>query len=252
MTQTFSPKSGRVALITGGARGIGAAISEELAQAGYVLAVGYSSRREVAEVFADKLRSKGGTVTVHCGNVGKPEDCKRVVDEVLAEHGRVDVLVNNAGITIDKTVRKMSHDDWQQVLRVNLSGTFSMCKGVLDQMVERGFGRIVNISSLVGLTGAVGQANYAASKSGLLGFTKSLALEVALKGVTVNCIAPGAIESDMLAAVPKEVLNRMLSQIPMHRLGTGKDIGRTVRFLVDDDAGYITGQVISVNGGWEM
>lgn len=252
MTQTHSPRSSRVALVTGGARGIGAAISEELAQAGYHLAIGYSSRREVAEAFADKLRHNGVTVSIHRGNVGEPEDCQRVVDEVLTEHGRVDVLVNNAGITIDKTVRKMSHDDWRQVLRVNLSGTFSMCKGVLDQMIERGFGRIVNISSLVGLTGAVGQANYAASKSGLLGFTKSLALEVALKGVTVNCVAPGAIDSDMLAAVPKEVLDRMLGQIPMRRLGTGRDIGRTVRFLVDDDAGYITGQVISVNGGWEM
>lgn len=242
----------RVALVTGGARGIGGAISEGLARAGYHVAIGYSARRETAETLAESLRAEGLSISIHQGNVGDPVDCKRVVNEVIEAQKSIDVLVNNAGITVDKTVRRMSIEDWHAVLRVNLSGNFYMTKMVLDQMVERGFGRIINISSLIGQTGAAGQANYAASKSGLFGFSKSLALEVALKGVTVNCVAPGAIDTEMLAAVPKPVLEKMLEKIPVKRLGTGKDIARAVLFLADDDAGYITGQVISVNGGWEM
>ena len=250
MTNAHSPQ--RVALVTGGARGIGAAISEGLARAGYHVAIGYSSRRETAEKLAESLRADGRSISIHQGNVGDPADCKRVVSEVVEAHKSIDVLVNNAGITVDKTVRRMSIEDWHAVLRVNLSGNFYMTKMVLDQMIERGFGRIINISSLVGQTGAVGQANYAASKSGLFGFSKSLALEVALKGVTVNCVAPGAIDTEMLAAVPKPLLEKMIEKIPVRRLGSGKDIARTVLFLADDDAGYITGQVISVNGGWDM
>jgi acetoacetyl-CoA reductase len=242
----------RVALVTGGARGIGAAISCSLAKAGYHVAIGYSARQETAALLADGLCKDGGTVSIHQGNVGDPADCRRVVEEVLATEGRIDVLVNNAGVTVDKTVRKMSIDDWHAVLRVNLSGAFYMTKAVLDQMVGRNFGRIVNISSLVGQTGAIGQANYAASKSGLFGFSRSLALEVALKGITVNCVAPGAIETEMLAAVPPNVLERMVEKIPMRRLGTGEDIARAVLFLVADEAAYITGQIVAVNGGWEM
>lgn len=242
----------RVALVTGGARGIGAAISSELAQAGYHVAIGYSSRREIAESLAQRLREQGASVSIHQGNVGDPGDCKRVVDEVMTAQMRVDILINNAGITVDKTVRKMTIEDWHAVLRVNLSGAFYMTKMVLEQMIERGFGRIINISSLVGQTGAVGQANYAASKSGLFGFSQSLALEVATKGITVNCVAPGAIETEMLAAVPKSLIERMLEKIPVKRLGTGKDIARAVAWLAHDEAGYVTGQVVSVNGGWEM
>lgn len=249
---TSPPATRRVALVTGGARGIGAAISEGLAKAGYHVAIGYSARRETAEQLAETLRVNGGSVSIHQGNVGDPEDCKRVVSEVVEQHKTLDVLINNAGVTLDKTVRRMSIDDWHAVLRVNLSGSFYMTKAVLDPMVERGFGRIINISSIVGQNGAMGQANYAASKSGLFGFSKSLALEVATKGVTVNCVAPGAIDTEMLAAVPKPVLEEMLRKIPVKRLGSGKDIARAVLFLADDDAGYITGQVISVNGGWEM
>jgi NAD(P)-dependent dehydrogenase (short-subunit alcohol dehydrogenase family) len=242
----------RVAVVTGGARGIGAAISTALARAGYHVAIGYSARRDVADALGESLRAGGGSVSVHQGNVGDPADCRRVAEEVLAAHQRVDVLVNNAGVTVDKTVRRMTIEDWHAVLRVNLSGAFYMTKAVLEPMLERGFGRIVNISSLVGQAGAVGQANYAASKSGLFGFTRSLALEVALKGITVNCVAPGAIETEMLAAVPKAVLDKMLEKIPMKRLGSGEDIARAVVFLVEDAASYITGQIISVNGGWEM
>jgi acetoacetyl-CoA reductase len=242
----------RVAIVTGGARGIGAAISETLARDGVHVAMGYSANRAAADDLAGKLAAEGLSVSVHQGNVGQPDDCQRVADEVLAAHGRIDYLVNNAGVTVDKTVRKMTVEDWHAVLRINLSGAFYMTKAVLDYMLGQGFGRIVNISSMVGQTGNIGQANYAASKAGLFGFTKSLALEVARKGITVNCVAPGYTDTEMVAAVPKEVLDKVIATIPVGRLGQAREIARAVGFLTDDDAGYITGTVISVNGGLEM
>jgi acetoacetyl-CoA reductase len=242
----------RVAIVTGGARGIGAAITDMLARDGVHVAIGYSANRTAAEELAGKLGGEGLSVSIHQGNVGQPDDCQRVADEVLADQGRIDYLVNNAGVTVDKTVRKMTVDDWHAVLRINLSGAFYMTKAVLDQMVDRGFGRIVNISSMVGQTGNIGQANYASSKAGLFGFTKSLALEVARKGITVNCVAPGYTDTEMVAAIPKDVLAKAVAAIPVGRLGHAREVARAVRFLVDDDAGYITGSVISVNGGLEM
>ncbi|MGH9120214.1 MAG: beta-ketoacyl-ACP reductase [Acidimicrobiales bacterium] len=242
---------GRVAIVTGGTRGIGAAISEALVKDGIRVAAGYSRNRESAERFSLGM-SDAGTMSIHQGNVGDPDACRRVVDEVLETYGRVDHLVNNAGITVDKTVRRMTVDDWHAVLRVNLSGAFYMTKAVLDHMTENGFGRIVNISSVIGETGNIGQANYAASKSGLFGFTKSLALETARRGVTVNCVAPGFIDTEMVAAVPQAALDAVIAKIPMQRLGQPAEIARAVRFLLDDDAGYITGAVIAVNGGLEM
>jgi acetoacetyl-CoA reductase len=242
----------RVAIVTGGARGIGAAISETLARDGVHVAMGYSANRAAADDLAGKLAAEGLSVSVHQGNVGQPEDCRRVAENVLAAQGRIDYLVNNAGVTVDKTVRKMTVDDWHAVLRINLSGAFYMTKAVLDHMLGNGFGRIVNISSMVGQTGNIGQANYAASKAGLFGFTKSLALEVARKGITVNCVAPGYTDTEMVAAVPKDVLDKVIATIPVGRLGHAREIARAVRFLTDDDAGYITGSVISVNGGMDM
>jgi acetoacetyl-CoA reductase len=242
----------RVVIVTGGARGIGAAISETLARDGVHVAMGYSANRAAADDLAGKLAAEGLSVSVHQGNVGEPDDCRRVADEVLAAQGRIDYLVNNAGVTVDKTVRRMTVDDWHAVLRINLSGAFYMTKAVLDHMLGNGFGRIVNISSMVGQTGNIGQANYAASKAGLFGFTKSLALEVARKGITVNCVAPGYTDTEMVAAVPKDVLDKVVATIPVGRLGHAREIARAVRFLTDDDAGYITGSVISVNGGLEM
>ncbi|MET0188857.1 MAG: 3-oxoacyl-ACP reductase family protein [Pseudonocardia sediminis] len=242
----------KVAIVTGGARGIGAAITTELARAGVHVAAGYSSNSKAAEELAGKLGAEGASVSVHQGNVGEPDDCNRVVSEVLEQKGRVDYLINNAGITVDKTVRKLTVEDWHAVLRINLSGAFYMTKAVLDHMTGNGFGRIVNISSVIGQTGSVGQANYASSKAGLIGFSKSLAQEVASKGVTVNCVAPGYIETEMVAAVPEKVLNKLLANVPMGRLGQASEIARTVAFLVDDNAGYITGSVISVNGGLDM
>jgi acetoacetyl-CoA reductase len=242
----------RVALVTGGTRGIGAAIIEALAVDGVHVAAGYSSNREAAEDMAARLAAKGHDVSLHQGNVGKPEDCERVVGEVLEQHDHLDYLINNAGITVDKTVRNMTVEDWHAVLRVNLSGAFYMTKAVLEHMIGRGFGRIVNISSIIGETGSIGQANYAASKSGLFGLTKSLALETARKGITVNCVAPGFIDTEMVAAVPKEALERVLANIPMRRLGHPEEVAHSVRFLLHDDSAYITGSVLSVNGGMEM
>jgi acetoacetyl-CoA reductase len=243
---------GRVAIVTGGARGIGAAITTALAENGAHVAAGYSRDKEAAERIRADLTGRGYSVSIHQGNVGEPEDCKRVVQEVLAAQGRVDFLVNNAGVTVDKTVRKMTVEEWHAVLRINLSGTFYMVKAVLDHMLERGSGRIVCISSVIGETGSIGQANYAASKSGLFGLTKSLALETARKGITVNCVAPGFIETEMVAAMPQAILDSVIETIPMRRLGQASEIARMVRFLCEDDSSYITGAVLQVNGGLEM
>src|ERR1700693_945086 len=191
----------------------------------------------------------GSAISVHQGNVGVPEDCVRVVDEVLRDQGRVDYLVNNAGITIDKTVRKMTVEDWHAVLRTNVSGAFYMVKAVLDHMLERGSGRIVNVSSVIGQTGNIGQANYAASKAALLGLTQSLALETARKGITVNCVAPGFIETEMVAAIPQPILDGIIEKVPMRRLGQPSEVARVVRFLLEDESSYITGSIYTVNGG---
>jgi acetoacetyl-CoA reductase len=244
--------AGRVAIVTGGARGIGGAITRALAEQGAHVAAGYSKNRETAEKFRQEMVDQGHSVSIHQGNVGLPEDCERVAREVLEERGQVDVLVNNAGITVDKTVRKMTVEDWHAVLRINLSGAFYMTKAVLEHMLGRGYGRIVNISSVVGETGNIGQANYAASKSGLFGFTKSLALETARKGITVNCVTPGYVETEMVAAVPKETLDKVIETIPVRRLGQAWEVARAVRFLCEEDSSYITGAVFTINGGLEM
>ena len=242
----------RVAIVTGGGRGIGAAVTKALARDGVHVAVGYNIGQEQAELLQKSLIDEGCSVSIHQGNVGSTDDCSRVAREVLESYGRIDHLINNAGVTVDKTVRKMSVDDWHAVLRINLSGAFYMIKAVLDHMLERGSGRIVNISSVIGESGNIGQANYAASKSGLLGLTKTLALETARKGITVNCISPGFIETEMVAAIPEAALAATVAKIPMRRLGQPEDIARAVQFLVDDGAGYITGGVLAVNGGLDM
>ena len=243
---------GRVALVTGGTRGIGAAITEYLLEGGASVAAGYNRGKESAEKFAAQISGKGGKISVHQGRVNDVDDCNRVVKEVMDRFGRVDFLINNAGITVDKTVRKMSVDDWHQVLDVNLSGAFQMTKAVLEHMIERGSGRIVNISSVIGETGDIGQANYAASKAGLFGFTKSLALEMAQRGITVNCVAPGFIATEMVAAIPEAALSKVIEEIPQRRLGKPQEVARVVRFLLEDESSYITGAVYSINGGLDM
>ncbi|HVA33293.1 MAG TPA: 3-oxoacyl-ACP reductase, partial [Candidatus Baltobacteraceae bacterium] len=231
---------------------IGAAITKMLALSGATVAAGYSKGKESAEKFKSEMESKGAKISIHQGRVDDADDCNRVVKEVMDQFGRVDYLINNAGITIDKTVRRMTVDDWRQVLNVNLSGAFQMTKAVLEHMIERGSGRIVNISSVIGETGNIGQANYAASKAGLFGFSKSVALEMAQRGITVNCVAPGFIETEMVAAIPQAALDKVIEKIPQRRLGKPEEVARVVRFLLEDEASYITGAVYSVNGGLDM
>jgi acetoacetyl-CoA reductase len=242
----------KVAIITGGTRGIGGAITTLLARDGIRVAAGYSRGKDAAEKLQSDLQNQGATVSVHQGRVDDKDDCARVVKEVLDRYGRIDWLVNNAGITIDKTVRKMTTEDWHNVLNVNLFGAFAMTKAVIEHMIERGSGRIINISSVIGETGNVGQANYAASKAGLFGLTKSLALEMANKGITVNCVAPGFIATEMVSAVPEAALAKVIEKIPQKRLGRPEEVARVVRFLLDDESGYITGAVYTVNGGLDM
>jgi acetoacetyl-CoA reductase len=243
---------GHVALVTGGTRGIGAAITEMLAKNGARVAAGYSKGQEAAEALQKRLEGQGAQVSVHQGRVDSTEDCQRVVGEVLAKWGRIDFLVNNAGITVDKTVRKMTPDDWHNVLNVNLFGAFAMTKALLEHMIERGSGRIVNISSVIGETGNVGQANYAASKAGMVGFTKSLALEMSRRGITVNVVAPGFISTEMVAQMPQAALDAVVEKIPLRRLGKPEEVARVVQFLLEDESSYITGAVYTINGGLDM
>jgi NAD(P)-dependent dehydrogenase (short-subunit alcohol dehydrogenase family) len=240
---------GQVALVTGGARGIGLAICERLVARGVVVAAGYSRNGEAARHLAD---AHAGAVTIHQGNIGQVEDCERVVDEVIDQHGHLDILVNNAGITADRTVRKMTPSEWDRVVQVNLNGAFYMSRAALPHMTERGYGRIVNISSVIGEMGNIGQANYAAAKSGLFGLTKSLALESASKGITVNCVAPGFVKTDMVATVPPDALEQVIATIPCRRLAEPDEIARVVEFLVAPESGYITGGIYSINGGLYM
>src|SRR6266566_3634527 len=255
--------SGRVALVTGGTRGIGAAICRRLASEGGSVAAGYWRQDEGAEKFRTAMAEEHPELrcTLHEGNIGLADDCRRVVREVIEQHGRLDILVNNAGITIDRTVAKMSDEDWQKVLAVNLSGAFFIAQAALDHMIKRGTGRIISVSSVIGETGNIGQANYAASKSGLFGLTKSLAREAVFMlnrsprpagdgpGLTVNGVTPGYIATDMLATIPDKVLERLRSQIPVGRLGKPEEIARVVAFLAADESSYITGQIWAVGGG---
>ena len=259
--------AGRVALVTGGTRGIGAAICRSLASQGASVAAGYSANKDRAAAFVKEFVrdfNGPGRATTHQGNVSHTEDCRRVVQEVLKEHGRIDILVNNAGITLDKMAMKMSVEDWNTVLAVNLSGSFYMAQPALEHMVERGTGRIIFVSSVIGETGNIGQANYAASKAGMLGLTKTLAKEAAFilgragrleengVGITVNTVTPGFVATEMLQNVPEKVLDRIKSTIPVGRLCHPEEIARVVHFLAADASAYITGQVWGVNGGLDM
>jgi len=245
--------TGRVGIVTGGARGIGGAISTLLAQDGAKVAVlGLPEDRERAHTLAAQLNGAASRIHFYQTDVAAFDECRTAVDAVLKEHGRIDFLVNNAGITRDHTVRKMTVEEWEAVLRVNLSGPFFMIKAVLDTMVEQGFGRIVNVSSVVGESGNFGQANYAAAKAGLIGLTKTVALEVAKRGITVNAVAPGFIDTDMTKAMPVAAIENAIAQTPVQQLGQPEEVARLVRFLLDEKAGYITGAVYNINGGWYM
>ena len=241
---------GQSAFVTGGVRGIGLAICNRLAARGVRVAAGYTRDAEAAKRFLAAHESQ--SCTVHQGDVSSPADCERLVAEVLEQHGRLDILVNNAAITIDRTIRKMTPQEWDRVIQTNLSGAFYLSRAVLPHMTGRGYGRIVNISSVMGERGNIGQANYAAAKAGLFGFAKSLALETAKKGITVNCVTPGFVSTEMVAAMPAEVLERVVAQIPAGRLADPDEIARVVEFLADPASGYITGETYGINGGFYM
>jgi NAD(P)-dependent dehydrogenase (short-subunit alcohol dehydrogenase family) len=242
--------SGQVALVTGGTRGLGLAISRRLIARGVTVAANYAMNTEAARQFCDTYADRG--VSVHQGDVGSVEECARISREVLDRHGRLDILVNNAAVTMDRTVRKMTPDEWDQVIRVNLSGAFYLSRALLQHMLDQGYGRIVNVSSTTGSTGAFGQANYVAAKSGMFGLTMSLALETATKNITVNTVSPGLMNTDMTAAIPPATMEKILARIPVGRTCDPDEVARVVEFLVDPESAYITGQIYAVNGGLHM
>ena len=237
----------RIAIVTGGTRGIGEAVSIALKKSGYTVAANYGGNDEKAAAFTDRTGIKS-----YKWDVGDHEACLEGCKKVASDLGEVDAVVNNAGITRDGTLHRMSFDDWNEVMRVNLGGCFNMAKACFPSMRERKWGRIVNIGSINGQAGQYGQVNYAAAKSGIHGFTKALAQEGAKFGVTVNAIAPGYIDTDMVAAVPQEVLEKIVAKIPVGRLGKAEEIARGVAFLCSDDAAFVTGSTMSINGGQHM
>ncbi|MBU0556219.1 MAG: acetoacetyl-CoA reductase [Alphaproteobacteria bacterium] len=237
----------RVAIVTGGTRGIGEAISLALRDMGFQVAANYAGNTERAKAFTDKTG-----IPSYSWDVGDHQACLDGCAQVASDLGPVDVVVNNAGITRDGVLAKMSFEDWNEVMRINLGGCFNMAKATFMGMRERGWGRIVNIGSINGQAGQYGQVNYAAAKSGIHGFTKALAQEGAKYGVTVNAIAPGYIDTDMVAAVPAAVLEKIVARIPVGRLGHAEEIARGVAFLCSEDAGFVTGSTLSINGGQHM
>ncbi len=237
----------RIAIVTGGTRGIGEAISLTLQEQGFTVAANYGGNIEAAKAFTARTG-----IPSYRWDVGDHEACIHNCNDIAAELGPIDVVVNNAGITRDGVLHKMSFDDWNEVMRINLGGCFNMAKATFPGMRERGWGRIVNIGSINGQAGQYGQVNYAAAKSGIHGFTKALAQEGAKFGVTVNAIAPGYVDTDMVAAVPAPVLEKIVAKIPVGRLAQANEIARGVTFFTSEDAGFVTGSTMSINGGQHM
>ncbi|MGA7979887.1 MAG: acetoacetyl-CoA reductase [Chromatiaceae bacterium] len=238
---------GRVALVTGGTRGIGEAICVGLQGAGHQVVANYGGNDQAAQAFTARTK-----IPSYKFDVSDYNAVAAGIAKIAQEVGPIEILVNNAGITRDSTIHKMSYEQWEQVIHTNLTSCFNTCRAVIDGMRERGFGRIVNIGSINGQAGQYGQVNYAAAKSGIHGFTKALAQEGAAKGITVNAVAPGYVDTEMVRAVPQHVLEKIIARIPVGRLGKPEDIARTVVFLVADEADFITGSTVSVNGGQHM
>jgi 3-oxoacyl-[acyl-carrier protein] reductase len=243
---------GRVALVTGSSRGIGEAIALRLAQEGAKVAVNYHTGEEAAARVVEAIAASGGDAVSIGADVSREDQVNTLVKRVLEHWQRLDILVNNAGITRDRLLLRMSSQDWDEVLNVNLRGAYMCTRAALPHMVRRRHGRIVNVSSVVGLSGNPGQANYAASKAGLIGLTKAVAREVASRNITVNAVAPGYIVTDMVQGLPEEVQKSVLEHIPLARFGAPEDVAEAVAFLCSDGAGYITGQVIGIDGGLAM
>ena len=245
--------SKRVAIITGGMGGLGETISTKMADAGYAVAVTYSPSNKTVDQWIAAMKARGYDFRAHACNVADFDSCRACIEGVAAALGPVDILVNNAGVTRDMTFRKMTKEDWDVVLHTNLDSVFNMTKQVCDGMVDRGWGRIINVSSVNGSKGAFGQTNYAAAKAGMHGFTKALALEVAKKGVTVNTISPGYIGTKMVTAIPREILDsKILPQIPLGRLGKPEEVAGLIIYLCSEEAAFVNGANIAINGGQHM
>ncbi len=241
----------KVAIVTGGSRGIGKSIALELARQGAKVVINYNSNADAALEVVKEIEALGSQAYASQADVSDSSQAKVLVDDAIRQFGKVDLLVNNAGITRDRSFLKLTEENWRKVIDVNLNSAFNTTSAVLPSMVEQKFGRIINISSVIGQSGNVGQTNYAASKAGLIGFTKSLALEMANKGVTVNAICPGFIETEMVAEIPAEILEKIVSKIPQRRLGQPQEIARAVVYLASE-GDYITGQQLNINGGLYM
>lgn len=243
---------GKVALVTGGSRGIGKAISRNLAEAGATVIINYSSNEPAARQTLQEILENGWKGEIKKARVENYEDVSALVDGIFQSYKKIDILVNNAGITRDNLVLRMDWKEWDEVLNVNLKGTFFCTKAVMKPMIKARYGKIVNITSIVGVTGNPGQTNYCASKAGIIGFTKSVAKELSSRNINVNAVAPGFIETEMTDGLPEKVKEEMKKQIPFNRFGSPDDVANIVNFLVSDKASYITGQVIHVNGGMYM
>src|SRR5881296_4594675 len=243
----------RVALVTGAVGGIGRAVAVHLAQEGATLGLHYFVEPDdVAQAFLTEFIKQGYSGKLYKADVSKFENTTQLVEKVSKDFGRIDILVNNAGITIDRTLKNMTPDQWEKVIAVDLSSVFYCSKAVIGQMLERGYGRIIGISSVVGQKGNIGQTNYAAAKAAIIGFTKALALETAKKGITVNAVAPGFVKTAMTEQMPKDVLQKVVDSIPLGRMAEPWEVARAVHFLADERCSYMTGQVLSVNGGLYM
>lgn len=243
---------GKVALITGGAVGIGEAITTELARQGAKVAVNYNRSETHAKALCEKLAAEGMECSMFKADISKLNEAAELIKQVIAAYGKIDILVNNAGITKDQLILRMSEDDFDAVINVNLKGTWNMIKSAVPLMAKARYGKIINISSVTGLIGNVGQSNYAASKAGIIGLTKSVAREFAKRNITCNAVAPGFIETKMTDVLPDNIKEYYLSQIPLGRLGKAEDVASLVAFLASENADYITGQVMNVDGGMVM
>ncbi len=252
MSASHAPAVRPVAIVTGGSRGIGAAVARRLARDGFDVALSYRSGQEAAEAVAEECRAAGAKALAFRADAGSSEDCATFVAAVLAQFGRVDALVNNAGITRDGLAMRMSDDAFDQVVSVNLKGAFVMCRQVLPAMMKARAGRIVNVTSVAGVFGNAGQANYSAAKAGLIGLTQSLAKEVGSRGITVNAVAPGFVETDMTVGLNDKLREAALTRIALGRFGQPDDIAGAISFLVSKDAAYLTGQTIVVSGGLSL
>ena len=242
----------KVAFITGATRGIGRAIALELANEGYNIALNYRTENEALETLKKEISELGVECYPVQGDVSKAEDSERMTKEIIEHFEQIDVLVNNAGITKDKLIQRMKEEEFTDVINVNLVGTFNITKNVIKYMTKKRYGKIINISSVVGISGNAGQSNYAASKAGIIGFTKSIAKELASRNITANAVAPGFIQTDMTNVLKDEIKEAIEETIPLKRLGTAEDVAKVVKFLASDDSNYITGQVINVDGGMLM